>query len=133
MSKTSGPEFDNVFATRIAEADEFYAACRNAPLTPEERAVVRQADAGLLWSRQFYHYIVEHWLEGDPAQPPPPAARADGRNRGWSHLWARDIIAMPDTWEYPWFACSEDTAFPLRGDGAHRSLVCQAANSSALP
>ena len=103
-------DFDKVFDTRIAEADAFYATARDAPLSSEERRIVRQADAGLLWSRQFYHYIVEHWLEGDPAQPPPPAARRTGRNRGWQHLWARDIIAMPDTWEYPWFA-AWDTAF----------------------
>lgn len=103
-------DFDAIFATRIAEADDFFATTRNAPLNAEERRVVRQADAGLLWSRQFYHYIVEHWLEGDPAQPPPPATRRSGRNAAWSHLWARDVIAMPDTWEYPWFA-AWDTAF----------------------
>jgi hypothetical protein len=105
-----GPGFDEVFATRIAEADAYYANHRSAALTAAERAVVRQADAGLIWSRQFYHYIVEHWLDGDPGQPAPPRSRDGVRNRGWSHLWARDIIAMPDTWEYPWFA-AWDTAF----------------------
>src|SRR5207248_1125094 len=79
-------------------------------LTPAERQVVRQSDAGLLWSRQFYHYIVEHWQEGDPAQPAPPRGRLGVRNRDWGHLWARDLIAMPDTWEYPWFA-AWDLAF----------------------
>ncbi len=64
---------------------------------------MRQADAGLLWSKQFYHYIVEHWRDGDPGQPPPPAGR-HARNRGWDHLWARDVLSMPDSWEYPWFA-----------------------------
>jgi hypothetical protein len=79
-------------------------------MTVEERRIVRQADAGLVWSRQFYHYVVEHWLEGDPSGPPPPAQRRAGRNRGWDQLWARDVIAMPDTWEYPWFA-AWDLAF----------------------
>ncbi len=79
-------------------------------MTDEERNVVRQADAGLVWSRKFYHYIVEHWQDGDPAQPPPPPSRKFVRNRGWEQLWARDVIAMPDGWEYPWFA-AWDLAF----------------------
>jgi len=103
-------EFDAIFARRIAEADHYHRTVRDAPMTAEERRVVRQADAGMVWSRQFYHYIVEHWLEGDPAQPAPPPQRAHGRNRGWQQLWARDIISMPDTWEYPWFA-AWDLAF----------------------
>ena len=102
--------FDAVFARRIAEADHYHRTVRDAPMTDEERRVVRQADAGMVWSRQFYHYIVEHWLEGDPAQPPPPAQRRMGRNRAWQQLWARDIISMPDAWEYPWFA-AWDLAF----------------------
>jgi hypothetical protein len=102
--------FEAVFARRIAEADHYHRAVRDAPMTEVERRIVRQADAGLVWSRQFYHYIVEHWLDGDPGQPPPPAARRAGRNRGWQQLWARDIIAMPDAWEYPWFA-AWDLAF----------------------
>jgi hypothetical protein len=103
-------DFEAVFARRIAEADHYHRAVRDAPMTDDERRIVRQADAGLVWSRQFYHYIVEHWLEGDPGQPPPPAERARGRNRGWQQLWARDVIAMPDAWEYPWFA-AWDLAF----------------------
>ena len=103
-------DFDAVFAARKAEADAFFAARRDAPLTDEERAVARQADAGMVWSRRFYHYIVDHWLEGDPAQPAPPAERRTGRNRSWRQLWARDILAMPDAWEYPWFA-AWDLAF----------------------
>lgn len=79
-------------------------------MTDEERAVARQADAGMVWSRQFYHYVVDHWLEGDPAQPTPPAVRRSGHNRSWRQLWARDVIAMPDCWEYPWFA-AWDLAF----------------------
>ncbi len=105
-----GPEFDAIITRRKAEVDEFYAAHRNAPLDPEERRIVRQADAGLLWSRQFYNYVVEQWLAGDPAQPPPPAGRRSGRNRGWPHVHAREILSVPDTWEYPWFA-AWDLAF----------------------
>jgi hypothetical protein len=103
-------DHDEIFARRVAEADHYHRTVRDAPMTEAERAIVRQADAGLVWSRQFYHYIVEHWLEGDPGQPPPPAARKAGRNRAWQQLWARDIIAMPDGWEYPWFA-AWDLAF----------------------
>jgi hypothetical protein len=102
-------EFDDIFARRIAEADRYHHLVRDAPMTDAERRVVRQADAGLVWSRQFYHYIVEHWLEGDPGQPPPPAS-AGRRNQDWGQLWARDVISMPDTWEYPWFA-AWDLAF----------------------
>jgi hypothetical protein len=98
-----------LFERRRAEADAFFASHRDAPLTPEERAIVRQADAGLLWSRQFYHYVVQDWLEGDPAQPPPPVHRVP-RNDGWRDLYARDVLSMPDTWEYPWFA-AWDLAF----------------------
>jgi hypothetical protein len=72
--------------------------------------VFRQACAGLLWSKQFYYYDVEQWIDGDPAGPPPPASRVHGRNRGWEHLNNADIISMPDTWEYPWYA-SWDLAF----------------------
>jgi hypothetical protein len=103
-------DFDGTFATRIAEADAYHRAVRDAPMTDDERRVVRQADASMVWSRQFYHYIVEHWFEGDPTGPPPPSQRRNGRNRGWDHLWARDIISMPDCWEYPWFA-AWDLAF----------------------
>ena len=72
----------------------------------------RQAYAGLLWSKQFYHYIVRDWLEGDPQQPPPPASRATGRNADWPHLYNRDVISMPDKWEYPWYA-AWDLAFHM--------------------
>jgi hypothetical protein len=103
-------DHDQVFSRRIAEADHYHRTVRDTAMTDDERRVVRQADAGLVWSRQFYHYIVEHWLEGDPGHPPPPAERAAGRNYAWQQLWARDVIAMPDTWEYPWFA-AWDLAF----------------------
>jgi Glycosyl hydrolase family 63 C-terminal domain len=104
------PEFEATIELRKTEADDFHTQHRNAKLTPAERQVVRQADAGLLWSRQFYHYVVEHWLEGDPALPPPPEAHRNGRNREWKHLYARDVMSMPDKWEYPWFA-AWDLAF----------------------
>jgi hypothetical protein len=94
----------------MGEADRFYEGQGDRGLTPDERRVVRQADAGLLWSRQFYNYVVEHWIDGDPGVPAPARPRAGGRNREWKHLYARDVIAMPDKWEYPWFA-SWDLAF----------------------
>ncbi|HEX9051787.1 MAG TPA: glucosidase [Anaeromyxobacter sp.] len=105
-----GPEFDATLRRRIEEADAFFAAHRDTPLTEEERRVVRQADAGLVWSKQYYGLVVEQWLEGDPAQPAPPPSRREGPNRGWAHLWARDVLSVPDTWEYPWFA-AWDLAF----------------------
>ncbi len=79
-------------------------------VSDDERAVQRQALAGLLWSKQFYNYVVHDWLHGDPLQPPPPAARERGRNSGWDHFYSDDVLSMPDTWEYPWFA-AWDLAF----------------------
>ncbi len=105
-----GEEFERTFERRIAEADEFHRERRDTEMNDAERAAVRQCDASLLWSRQFYYYHVDQWMQGDPAQPPPPASRKHGRNRGWHHLYARDIISMPDKWEYPWFA-AWDLAF----------------------
>ncbi len=104
------PAFDALVADRRREADEFYAALAPAALTAEERLVQRQAFAGLLWNKQFYHYVVDRWLSGDPGQPPPPDARLEGRNADWRHLFNDDILSMPDTWEFPWFA-SWDLAF----------------------
>jgi hypothetical protein len=105
-------EFDATFAARVAEADDFYARRIPAALAPEEQRVARQAYASLLWSKQFYHYIVRDWLEGDPAHPAPPTERKQGRNRKWTHLYNRDIISMPDKWEYPWYA-AWDSAFHM--------------------
>ncbi len=102
--------FDACFALRQREADEFYADRLPASFSEDERNVARQAFAGLLWTKQFYYYVVERWLEGDPALPPPPKERLDGRNHSWSHLFARDVLSMPDKWEYPWFA-AWDSAF----------------------
>ncbi|HEY0862667.1 MAG TPA: hypothetical protein VGD97_01060 [Lacunisphaera sp.] len=107
-----GEEFARTFAARRAEAEEFYAAVLPAGVNEEERNVARQAFAGLLWSKQFYHFVVADWLEGDSKQPPPPAARRRGRNSDWPHLFNRDIISMPDKWEYPWFA-AWDLAFHM--------------------
>lgn len=102
--------FDATFEERIAEADRFYAALNPAPAKDTIRDVQRRAFAGLLWSKQFYFYVVRDWLHGDPLQPAPPPERLAGRNHTWPHLYNDDIIAMPDTWEYPWYA-SWDLAF----------------------
>jgi len=105
-----GAGFAQVFAARIAEADAFHDSIGSAELSADARLVMRQAFAGLLWSKQFYKYDVVHWLDGDPDQPAPPKDRLEGRNHEWRHLNAKDIISMPDTWEYPWFA-AWDLAF----------------------
>ena len=104
--------FDAVFADRIREADEFYAQALPPGLRGEEAAVARQAYAGLLWSRQFYGFAVSEWLEGDPGRVPPPASRETGRNADWPYFHARDVLSVPDTWEYPWFA-AWDLAFHM--------------------
>jgi len=103
-------DFDKIFLKRTAEADEFYGARAPASLTDEHRAIQRQAMAGMLWNKQFYHYIVEQWLDGDPGQPPPPPERKEGRNHEWRHLYNEHVMSMPDKWEYPWYA-SWDLAF----------------------
>ncbi len=99
-----------VFSRRKAEADEFYRRVQPEILDEDARLVQRQAFAGLLWSEQFYHFDVDRWLAGDPGQPPPPESRRSGRNRDWDHLNNKDIISMPDKWEYPWYA-AWDLAF----------------------
>jgi hypothetical protein len=105
-----GADFNQVVATRRAEADEFYAGLTPPAATADEAAVMRQAFAGLLWSKQLYHFDVARWLDGDPGQPVPPAARLTGRNRRWRGFDAADVMSMPDKWEYPWFA-AWDLAF----------------------
>jgi hypothetical protein len=102
--------FDEIFAKRQSEADEFYMDLQPSSSSADERMIQRQAFAGMLWSKQFYHYNLDEWLNGDPSQPPPPAERKKGRNAEWRHLNASDIISMPDKWEYPWFA-AWDLAF----------------------
>ena len=107
-----GDSFDETFAARRAEADEFYDSLIPRSHAPRARRVMRQAYAGLLWSKQFYHYVVAHWLAGDPAYPPPPRERLQGRNFDWQHLYNRDVVSMPDKWEYPWYA-AWDLAFHM--------------------
>jgi len=106
----SDPDFDTLFDVRKAEADEFYSEIIPEYLSDDAKNVARQSFAGLLWSKQFYHFVVSDWLEGDPGLPPPPRGRKFGRNREWKHLYAADVISMPDKWEYPWFA-AWDLAF----------------------
>jgi len=105
-----GSDFDRVIALRRAEADEFYAELTPRAASADEAMVMRQAFAGMLWSKQLYSYDVARWLDGDPAQPPPPPERAAGRNSRWRSFDAFDIMSMPDKWEYPWFA-AWDLAF----------------------
>ncbi len=105
-----GDDFNALMATREREADEFYAELTPAGASADEALVLRQALGGMLWGKQFYHYDVEAWLEGDPVSPPPPAARWNGRNHDWTHLNNLDVISMPDKWEYPWYA-AWDLAF----------------------
>ncbi|MBV9175061.1 MAG: glucosidase [Chloroflexi bacterium] len=101
----------SLFDRRRTEADDFYRALPGTQaLSEDECGVQRQAFAGLLWSKQFYDYQVEEWLEGDPAGPPPPPQRWDGRNSRWQHIHNADVFCMPDTWEYPWYA-AWDLAF----------------------
>ncbi len=102
--------FDECFLERIAEADRFHNSASTELLTDDELAVKRQAIAGLLWSKQIYHFDVGQWLDGDPTGPPPPPGREHGRNSHWSHVNNGDVISMPDTWEYPWYA-AWDLAF----------------------
>ena len=103
-------DFDGIFAARRQEADDYYAALQDGLSDPDARRVHRQALAGMLWSKQYYHYDVRQWLEGDPAQPPPPPERQKGRNAEWLELNNAEIISMPDKWEYPWYA-AWDLAF----------------------
>jgi Glycosyl hydrolase family 63 C-terminal domain len=102
--------FDRTIEARRSEADEFYAQVIPQSLSEDARAVMRQSIAGMLWSKQFYHYVVKEWMDGDPAQPPPPKQRRSGRNREWGHLYNADVISMPDKWEFPWYA-AWDLAF----------------------
>src|SRR5439155_21133360 len=92
------------------EANEYYDALQPPTLDGDLCRIQRQALAGMLWSKQYYHYSVMEWLAGDPAQPPPPPERSRGRNYEWRQLDAAEVLSMPDTWEYPWFA-AWDLAF----------------------
>ncbi|QDT04563.1 Mannosyl oligosaccharide glucosidase [Rubripirellula lacrimiformis] len=104
--------FDQTFEKRIEEADEFYSTVIDDAISAERKAIMRQAYAGLLWTKQFYHYVVSTWLDGDPNGAPANPARKQGRNSDWRHLFNRDVISMPDKWEYPWYA-AWDLAFHM--------------------
>ena len=105
-----GAGFDKVFAARREEAETFYARRLRSSRSEDLARIQRQAFAGMLWSKQFYHYDLKRWLQGDPAGPLPPSSRERGRNHEWEHLYNEDVISMPDKWEYPWYA-SWDLAF----------------------
>jgi len=105
-----GSGFDGLFALRKKEADDFYDSRIAKELSGDARNVMRQALSGMLWSKQYYHYDVRTWLDGDPAGPEPPPQRKQGRNKDWAHLYNDDVISMPDNWEYPWYA-AWDLAF----------------------
>src|SRR5205085_7835563 len=94
-ASVEGDDFDRIFSDRQREADEFYATVTPDQLSEDGRNVMRQSFAGLLWSKQFYHYVVRDWLAGDPAYSPPPEARKGGRNHEWTHLYNADVISMP--------------------------------------
>ena len=102
--------FDEMVALRQREADEFYATVIPQDLSPDAQNVMRQGFGGMLWSKQFYHYVIKDWLHGDPGNPAPPQERRKGRNHEWTHLYNADVISMPDKWEYPWYA-AWDLAF----------------------
>jgi hypothetical protein len=102
--------FDKTFSLRKDEADEFYATVIPQDLSADAQNVMRQGFAGMLWSKQFYHYVVKDWLQGDPGTPSPPQERQSGRNHQWTHVYNADVISMPDKWEYPWYA-AWDLAF----------------------
>jgi hypothetical protein len=108
--KNAFAAFDKTFALRKHEADEFYATVIPQNLSADAQNVMRQGFAGMLWSKQFYHYVVKDWLRGDRDNPSPPQERQKGRNHQWTHLYNADVISMPDKWEYPWYA-AWDLAF----------------------
>ncbi len=103
-------DFETIFSNRIKEADDFYKDVIPSDLSDDAKSVQRQAFAGMLWSKQYYHYVVKEWLDGDPALPKPPESRTEGRNHDWPQLYNSDVISMPDKWEYPWYA-AWDLAF----------------------
>ncbi len=110
MGQPFGAEFDKTFASRVQEADEFYKKIAAPGMAEDLSNIQRQAFAGMMWTKQFYHYVVEDWIKGDPGAPKPPESRKNGRNEEWTHLFNDDILSMPDKWEYPWFA-AWDLAF----------------------
>ena len=109
---SSFQEFEETVAARIAECDQFYQEKIPQKLSNEEKLVARQSYAGLLWTKQFYHFVVKDWLTHSPDGRPLPARRLQGRNHDWQHFYAQDVFSMPDKWEYPWFA-AWDSAFHM--------------------
>jgi len=107
-----GSDFEDIFAQRKAECADFYTSIVPAEASADEHAIITQSYAGLLWTKQFYYYSVREWLEGDPTQPTPSDSRRRQRNNEWEHLYNRDIISVPDKWEYPWYA-AWDLAFHM--------------------
>lgn len=103
-------DFNALFSERLGEANQFFSALAPTHMSADERLVFRQSIAGMMWSKQFYYYVIEDWLEGDPGYPPPPPQRKRGRNWEWSHLYNERVMSMPDAWEYPWYA-AWDLAF----------------------
>lgn len=110
FSNDFSAECEKIFQSRKTEADEFYDSITPDSLNDDAKNIMRQSLGGMLWSKQYYHYIVKDWLEGDPAFAPPPKERLKGRNHDWTHLYNDEIISMPDKWEYPWYA-AWDLAF----------------------
>ncbi|GAB4226030.1 MAG: glucosidase [Chlamydiales bacterium] len=98
-------DFSAIFEQRITEKEEFYDSFLNPKLDEDEKNIQRQALAGMLWTKQLYYYDIVQWLKGDPVGPKPPERRAKGRNSSWENFTAFDVLSMPDSWEYPWFAC----------------------------
>lgn len=107
-----GDRFTETVDARAAEADAFYSDRFPEVTEPEKKNVHRQAMAGLLWTKQFYHYSVYDWITGDPDTLVPPKGRGEIRNGDWRHIFCRDVLSLPDKWEYPWFA-AWDTAFHM--------------------
>lgn len=105
-------DFDTIIDRRTTEADAYYDAIISSSLSQQEKSVARQAYAGLIWTKQFYYYVVDAWIKGDPEGKPLPMERKIGRNGDWQHLFNRDVISMPDKWEYPWYA-AWDLAFHM--------------------
>jgi hypothetical protein len=130
-----GAEFNKIFDLRIREADEFYAAKLSGCTTAESTRVARQAYAGLLWSKQFYEYIIPRWLDGDPKQPTPPGdERKNHHNSRWPHLHCRDVMIVPDKWEFPWFAFYTERitlAAPVLNEAANGHVSCARRRQSA--
>src|SRR5262249_9867242 len=123
-----GPAFEETFARRRAEADAYYERVIPPALSPDEKCVARQAYAGLLWTKQYYQLVLEDWQHGDPDQPPAAPGTRGPRNTDWRTLYSRDVLSMPDKWEFPWFA-AWDLAFHMipfaRVDGAFAKAQLQ--------